>query len=282
MADDNAPVSGFQAHSSGNDEYRNPPSFYFSGGGSLNSKTSNAKTSTLGNHQQTDEKTAKRRRGRPQGSKNKPKPPIVVTRESDTSPVKTVAFEVSPGFDVIERIISFACRNHVGVGIISASSSVSNVSLCHASPQEPRLFLQGTFQLQSLIGSFFPEYGTPPSSNGTVPQSSSPRSSFRITLEGPQFKLMGGRVFGKLTAATQVVVAAAVLENPWFDDFPCEDDNEDLRQPKKAHNASGATGSFASNGMHMGGANPAASNLTFSQLLMQRSYPEDELSMWFD
>ncbi|KAE8691660.1 hypothetical protein F3Y22_tig00110885pilonHSYRG00027 [Hibiscus syriacus] len=264
MADCSVPVYDFQLHASGNNEGRNPPTVSFSGGGSPNSKTTSAKTSTIDHHQETDENTAKRRRGRPQGSKNKPKPPIVVKRESDTSPLKTVAFEISPGVDVIERIISFACRNHVGVGIISASGSVLNVSLCHVSPQEPQHFLQGPVVLHSLIGSFFPEYGTPASSNGT-PQSSPPCHSFRITLEGPQFQLIGGRVVGQLTAATQVVVVAAVLKNPWFVDFPCEGDNEDQRQPKKARNASGTTESFASNGVHMGdygGANPAQPNLS--------------------
>ncbi|XP_039049969.1 AT-hook motif nuclear-localized protein 16-like [Hibiscus syriacus] len=275
MADYSAPVSDFQPHASVNDEDSNPLSFSFSGGRSPNSNIK-ASSSTIDNHQQTDEKTAKRRTGRPRGSKNKPKPPIVVRRDSETSPLKTVAFEISPGFDVIERIINFACRNHVGVGIISATGSVSNVELCNASPLQPPLFLEGPLELHSLIGSFFPEYVNPPSSNGPVPQSSLSCHSFHITLEGPQFQLLGGRVVGQLTAATQVVVVAAILENPWFDD------NEVRRQPEKARNANGATGSSASTGVHMGGENPAACTLTFTQLLMQRSFTEDEFAMWLN
>ncbi|XP_039049887.1 AT-hook motif nuclear-localized protein 23-like [Hibiscus syriacus] len=255
MADYSAPVFDFQAHATGNDEERNFPSSLDFGGGSAD-----AKTSTNDYHLQTEENTAKRRRGRPQGSKNKPKPPIVVARDSDPSPVKTVAFEISRGFDVIERIISFACRNHVGIGIISATGFVSNVNLCNGSPLEPPIFLPGTFELHSLIGSFFPEHGTPPSSNGTT-QSLPPCHSFRVTLERTQFQLIGGRVFGKLEAATQVLVVAAVLENPTLDD------NEDRRQRKKACNANGAIGSFGSTGMATsvyGGANPAPPNLQFT------------------
>ncbi|XP_039014277.1 AT-hook motif nuclear-localized protein 23-like [Hibiscus syriacus] len=239
MADYSATVSDFQAHATGDEGERNPPSVSDSGGGSAI-----AKTSTLDN---IDKLMRTLRRG-----------------------VETVAFEVSPGSDVIERIISFACRNHVGVDIISATGSVSNVTLWNASPLQQPVFLKGTFVLHTLIGSFFPEYCTPASSNRT-PQSSSPCPNFRITFEGAQFQLFGGRVFGKLEAATQVEVVAAVLENPWFDDFPCKDDNEDPRQRKKARNANGETGSFASTCMYMDvyrGANPAPPNFQFPPCLM--------------
>ncbi|KAL4285119.1 hypothetical protein GQ457_16G007000 [Hibiscus cannabinus] len=230
MADYGAVVSFPQAHASDNDEHRNPSSISASGGGSPDSETPNSLDQ---HHQQIPlANTGKRRRGRPQGSKNKPKPPIVVTRDvdSNSSPLmKTVVLEISPGSDVIERIISFACRNHVGVGIISATGSVSNVTLFRS--HEQLYCANGTFELHSLIGSFFAEYGgTPSSSNGT------PQSSFRVTLQGSELQLYGGRVIGKLTAATQVIVVAAVLASPSFDNSPCEDDNEDLRRQKRPCN----------------------------------------------
>ncbi|KAK8595972.1 hypothetical protein V6N13_000640 [Hibiscus sabdariffa] len=247
MADYGAVVSFPQAHASGNDEQRNPSSISASGGGSPHSESP-------ATHQQiSPENTGKRRRGRPQGSKNKPKPPIVVTRDGDSnsSPLmKTVVLEISPGSDVIERIISFACRNH---------------------PFSP----SGTYELHSLIGSFFAEYGGTPSSSYGTPQSSSPSSPFRVTLQGPESLLFGGRVIGKLTAATQVVVVAAVLASPSFDNSPCEDDNEDPRRQKRARNVNiGATASYPSTAMHMGvyrvanpplSPPPPPSNLQFSQ-----------------
>ncbi|KAK8562113.1 hypothetical protein V6N13_148761 [Hibiscus sabdariffa] len=223
-------------------------------------------------HQQN---TAKRRRGRPQGSKNKPKPPIVVTRDRDgDSNSSPVVLEISPGSDVIERIISFACRNHVSVGIISATGSVSNVRLFRS--HEQPFSGNGPFELHSLIGSFFAEYGGAPSSSNGTPQSSSPCSPFRVTLEaqGSELQLFGGRVIGKLTAATQVVVVAAVLASPWFDNPPCEDGNEDPHRQKRACNVNiGATA------MHMGvyrvanpplSPPPPPSNFQFSQYLTSR------------
>ncbi|KAL4283139.1 hypothetical protein GQ457_16G007030 [Hibiscus cannabinus] len=271
MSDYGAVVPFPQAHASDNDEHRNPSSISASGGGSPDPETPNSLDQQI-----PPANTGKRRRGRPQGSKNKPKPPIVVTRDVDTnsSPLmKTVVLEISPGSDVIERIISFACRNHVAVGIISATGSVSNVTLFR-SPHEQPYSAKGTFELHSLIGSFFAEYGgTPSSSNGTL------QSSFRVTLQGSELQLYGGRVIGKLTAATQVVVVAAVLASPSFDNSPCEHDNEDPRRQKRPCNVNiGATANCPSTAMHMGVyrvANPPTSpppppppsNLQFSEHL---------------
>ncbi|PPD69301.1 hypothetical protein GOBAR_DD33822 [Gossypium barbadense] len=63
--------------------------------------------------------TARKPRGRPPGSKNKPKTPTAITRDNDSA-MKTAVLQISAGFDVIENIINFARRNHVGVSIISA------------------------------------------------------------------------------------------------------------------------------------------------------------------
>ncbi|PPD69300.1 hypothetical protein GOBAR_DD33821 [Gossypium barbadense] len=78
--------------------------------------------------------TARKPRGRPPGSKNKPKTPTVITRDNDSA-MKTAVLQISAGFDVIENIINFARRNHVGVSIISATGSVSDVILQYSSSQ---------------------------------------------------------------------------------------------------------------------------------------------------
>ncbi|GMI97392.1 hypothetical protein HRI_003408500 [Hibiscus trionum] len=275
MADYRPAVAISQAYASGNDEDRSSPSFSASGGGSPNSETPNLKAITLDHHQQIPpQNTIKKRRGRPQGSKNKPKPPVLITRDGGYSPVKTVILQIPPGSDVIERIISFACSNHVGVGILSATGSVSNVLLC-SNHLESANIVKGPLELHSLTGSFFADYGSPSSSNGP-PGRSSPPFSFRVTLQGPQFNLIGGKLVGKLTAATQVHVVAAVLASPSFDnDSPSEDDNEDPRrqQTRACNNVNGATGSCPSTGMVMGvygvaNLAPPPSSFPFSHLSM--------------
>ncbi|GLT41774.1 hypothetical protein SLA2020_158170 [Shorea laevis] len=188
---------------------------------------------TLDHHQtppSTSENVSSGRkpRGRPPGSKNKPKPPIVITRESDSA-MKPAVLEISAGSDIIETIINFARRNHVGVCVISASGTVSNVTLRHPVSHAPALSLHGPFGLLSLsgtfMGSFSPTKPTQPSST------SSSTSCFGVTLAGAQGQVFGGTVGGKMMAATVVVVVAATFMNPAYHKLPCEGDKEEETKP---------------------------------------------------
>ncbi|KAL3579124.1 hypothetical protein D5086_020628 [Populus alba] len=72
--------------------------------------------------------TSRRPRGRPAGSKNKPKPPIVITKESPNS-LHSHVLEISSGSDIVESIATFSHRRHRGVSILSGSGIVNNVTL---------------------------------------------------------------------------------------------------------------------------------------------------------
>ncbi|XWS28373.1 hypothetical protein CRYUN_Cryun25bG0062800 [Craigia yunnanensis] len=240
------------------------------GGGSSNSKTPSNKIITLDHHHPTPfspENTARKPRGRPPGSKNKPKSPIVINRDSDSA-TKPVILEISVGSDIIDTIISFARRNHVGVSIISATGSVSNVTLRHPVSHAPPLSINGPYELLSLSGSFIgsstlsSSSKTPQSSSSSTSPSpcslSSPSCSFGVTLAGAQGQVFGGIVGGKVTAATQVIVVAVTFINPAFHRLPCEGDNEDHHQETKPCNHGnvggggiGATESCSSTGMSM-------------------------------
>ena len=56
--------------------------------------------------------TARKPRGRPLGSKNKPKPPVVVTRESEAA-MRPVVLELAAGCDVVSAVAAFARRRRV-------------------------------------------------------------------------------------------------------------------------------------------------------------------------
>lgn len=118
--------------------------------------------------------TGKKPRGRPPGSKNKPKPPIVITKEEGG--MKPVVIEISAGNDVVETLLHFARKRHVGLSVLSGSGSVSNVTLRH--PMSHSLSLHGPFSLVSLSGSFL--------HNTTSSPSPSPSPSFGICLAGAQ------------------------------------------------------------------------------------------------
>lgn len=78
------------------------------------------------------EAPSRRPRGRPPGSKNKPKPPIFVTRDSPNA-LRSHVMEVAGGADVADSIANFARRRQRGVCVISAAGAVTGVTI-HLAP----------------------------------------------------------------------------------------------------------------------------------------------------
>ncbi|CAO2819880.1 unnamed protein product [Amaranthus hypochondriacus] len=159
----------------------------------------------------------RRPRGRPAGSKNKPKPPIIITRESPNT-LSAHAMEVSSGCDVNESLITFARKKQKGVCILSCTGYVTNVTLRHPTSSGPNAIvtLHGRFEILSLLGSILP----PPGVTGLT-----------VYLAGPQGQVVGGGVVGALIASGPVVIMAATFMNASFDRLPiCEEDNEAAAQ----------------------------------------------------
>ncbi|XP_071686938.1 AT-hook motif nuclear-localized protein 16-like [Rutidosis leptorrhynchoides] len=163
-------------------------------------------------HAVADEHVTRRSRGRPAGSKNKPKPPIIITRESANT-LRAHAMEVSPGCDVIESLANFARKKQCGISVLSATGCVTNVALRQSSPTSgsgPIVTLYGQFEILSLIGSVLP----PPAPPGVT--------GLDIYLAGPQGQLVGGVISGPLIAYGSVVIMAATFKNATFDRLPNE------------------------------------------------------------
>ncbi|XVF47246.1 hypothetical protein PTKIN_Ptkin03bG0094100 [Pterospermum kingtungense] len=266
MADYSGVISLSQAHISDGDDSseHSRPSFPTSGGsgGCSNSKAPSDKIDHHPTPSSTSERSTRKPRGRPPGSKNKPKPPVVITRDNDSA-MKPVVLEISAGSDIIDTIISFARANRVGITVLSAAGSVSYVTLQYPGPHAPPPYvLHGSFGLLSLSGSYISSSSL--SSSNKTPQPSSASSSpspvtcsFALTIVGAQGHLFGGIVGGKVMAATQVIVVATTFVGPTFHRLPCEDDNEDHHQEKRpggdgvAAAAVGATEPCSSTGMSM-------------------------------
>lgn len=168
---------------------------------------------------------ARKPRGRPPGSKNKPKPPIVITRDAENA-MRPHVLELCAGCDVVESVAQFARRHHLGLCVISGKGTVANVSLHHPAtaagaqsgrPSATTLTFHGRFDILSLTGTYL--LPTSPSSPST--------SSFTISLAGAQGQVVGGTVAGSLVAASPVVLIAAAFNNPSFHRLPAE--GEDVR-----------------------------------------------------
>lgn len=154
---------------------------------------------------------AKRPRGRPAGSKNKPKPPIIVTHDSPNA-LRAHAMEISSGCDVCETLADFARRKQRGLCILSANGCVTNVTLRQPASSGAIVTLHGRFEILSLLGSILP----PPAPLGIT--------GLTIYLAGPQGQVVGGGVVGGLIASGPVVLMAASFMNAVFDRLPLDDD----------------------------------------------------------
>lgn len=155
----------------------------------------------------------RRPRGRPPGSKNKPKPPIFVTRDSPNA-LRSHVMEVANGSDVAESIANFARRRQRGVCVLSASGTVTNVTLRNPSSTGAVMALHGRFEILSLTGSFLPG-PAPPGSTGLT-----------IYLAGGQGQVVGGSIVGPLVATGPVMVIAATFSNATYERLPLEEEEE--------------------------------------------------------
>lgn len=168
---------------------------------------------------------SRRPRGRPAGSKNKPKPPIIITRDSANA-LRSHVMEVANGCDLTESISTFARRRQRGVCILSGSGTVSNVTLRQPAAPGSVVTLHGRFEILSLSGSFLPP-PAPPATSGLT-----------IYLAGGQGQVVGGSVVGPLLASGPVVVMAASFGNAAYERLPLEDEEPPVPVP-----GSGALGS---------------------------------------
>lgn len=153
-------------------------------------------------------------RGRPAGSKNKPKPPIIITRDSANA-LRSHVMEIANACDVQESISNFANRRQRGVCILSGSGTVTNVTLRQPASPGAVVTLHGRFEILSLSGSFLPP-PAPPAASGLT-----------IYLAGGQGQIVGGSVVGPLLASGPVVVMAASFGNAAYERLPLEDHIEE-------------------------------------------------------
>ncbi|XVF57165.1 hypothetical protein PTKIN_Ptkin06aG0182400 [Pterospermum kingtungense] len=190
------------------------------------SMANNGETGSGGTGEEEDEKehsdepregaveaSTRRPRGRPAGSKNKPKPPIFVTRDSPNA-LRSHVMEIASGSDVAETLAQFARRKQRGVCVLSGSGTVTNVTLRQPSAPGAVMALHGRFEILSLTGAFLPG-PAPPGATGLT-----------IYLAGGQGQVVGGSVIGSLVASGPVMVIAATFSNATYERLPLEEEEE--------------------------------------------------------
>ncbi|XP_051129646.1 AT-hook motif nuclear-localized protein 22-like [Andrographis paniculata] len=158
----------------------------------------------------------RRPRGRPAGSKNKPKPPIIITRDSANT-LRTHVMEISDGCDIFDSVSTFARRRQRGVCVMSGTGAVTNVTLKQPATPGAVMTLHGRFEILSLSGSFLPP-PAPPAASGLT-----------VYLSGGQGQILGGSVAGQLIASGPVLIMAASFSNAAYERLPLEDDENPVQ-----------------------------------------------------
>ncbi|XVF64883.1 hypothetical protein PTKIN_Ptkin09bG0202600 [Pterospermum kingtungense] len=158
----------------------------------------------------------RRPRGRPPGSKNKPKPPVIITREPDPA-MSPYILEIPGGSDVVEAVSGFSRRKNIGICVLTGSGTVSNVTLRQPSTTPgATVTFHGRFDILSLSATLLPQTA----SSRHVP------NTFSISLAGPQGQVVGGFVDGSLLAASTVFIVATTFNNASYHRLSVDDEEE--------------------------------------------------------
>ncbi|XP_062100126.1 AT-hook motif nuclear-localized protein 23-like [Humulus lupulus] len=159
-----------------------------------------------GHHQNSGDMASCRPRGRPPGSKNKPKPPMIITRESANT-LQAHILEVRSGCDVFNSVATYVRKRQRGICVLSESGTVTNVTLWQPAATGAVVTLHGRFEILSLLGSFLPLPAPP----GTT--------SLTVFLASGQGQLVSGNVVEALIAVGPVIVVASSFTNVAYDSF---------------------------------------------------------------
>ncbi|XP_078151198.1 AT-hook motif nuclear-localized protein 18-like [Carex rostrata] len=151
----------------------------------------------------------RRPRGRPSGSKNKPRPPIIISQDSANA-LRTHVMEVAHGCDVFDTMSTFARRRQRGVCVLSGGGMVVDVTLRQPGSATAVVTLHGRFEILSLAGSFLPPPASPAATGLTV------------YLAGGQGQIVGGSVVGALIASGPVVITTASFGNATYERLPLD------------------------------------------------------------
>lgn len=178
--------------------------------------------------------SSRRPRGRPAGSKNKPKPPIIITRDSPNA-MRSHVLEVSDGADIVESLANYARSRGRGVCVLSGTGVVSNVSLRQPCTRTDGpvnvLTLHGRFEILSLSGTTLPPPAPPAAGGLTI-----------FLAGGPQGQIVGGSVVPPLVASGPVMLVASSFANAVFDRLPLEEEESKAVQVQpSASQSSGVT-----------------------------------------
>jgi predicted DNA-binding protein with PD1-like motif len=170
----------------------------------------------------------RRPRGRPPGSKNKLKPPLLLSSPDSDPSMSPYVIEIPAGADIVDCVTRFCQKRNTGLCILTGTGAVANVTLRQPSTTPgATVTFHGRFDILSISATVLTCI-TQPFSNG-----------FAISLAGPQGQIVGGNVVGSLLAAGVVYIIAASFNNPSFHRLPLELEDDARNSGSEVQSPSG-------------------------------------------
>ncbi|KAL5076360.1 hypothetical protein RYX36_015344 [Vicia faba] len=162
--------------------------------------------------QNPKEEITKKRKGRPQGSRNKPKSRIII-EENTEALAEVVTIKICVGEDIVETLVNYAIRRQVDIVVSRGFGLVCNVTLLDPVSCVPLLPIEGPLHMTSLFGTYVnPNCECVPSQFIANP----PCSSFTIYFSGINGHVFGGVVGGKVIAAGIIFINATLVKKTTF------------------------------------------------------------------
>ncbi|XP_057794152.1 AT-hook motif nuclear-localized protein 28 [Salvia miltiorrhiza] len=182
----------------------------------------------------------RRPRGRPPGSKNKPKPPVIITRDVSEPAMSPYVLELPAGVDIVDSTARFCRKRNIGLCLLNGNGAVTNVTLKQPSTTPgATVTFHGRFDILSISATILPPAAA--AAAGAVP--------FALSLAGPQGQVVGGHVVGPLISAGTIYLVAANFSNPSFHRLqPMDHDQEDSGRDGADHDDSPKTTSGGGSG----------------------------------
>lgn len=165
----------------------------------------------------------RRPRGRPPGSRNKSKPPSVITKApSEPSMMSPCILELPPGVDVIAATTHFCRKRKLCLCILTGSGAVSNITFKQPSetPGAASVTFHGCFDILSISATILDQSGSgvPVSGQFTV-----------YVAAGPQGQVVGGVVVGPMVSAATIYLVAGTFIGHTFCRLQHDDDEDTSR-----------------------------------------------------
>ncbi|CAJ2634303.1 unnamed protein product [Trifolium pratense] len=148
--------------------------------------------------------SSKKPRGRPLGSKNRPKPPPAPL-------TKIASFEIPTGMDIVGILINYARQQKCGITVVSGFGLISSVTFLDPVSRTPTFPVVGPFHMTSMFGTY-----VNPNCHSVSPRFIKHPicSYFSICLAGNGADVYGGIVGGQVITAGVVSITTSLFRTP--------------------------------------------------------------------